>query len=151
MEIITKSDQETINLANKTAPYIKGGEIILLYGDLGAGKTLFVKGLVKALGFKDIVVSPTFSLMKIYHEVGDLKKNKVKKLCHLDLYRLENEQEIIELGILDYFKESETVCLIEWPEKISKILPRKPIEIFFTHIDENSRKIIIKGLNGINN
>ncbi len=103
---VSRSVEETYALANSLASELDGGEIILLEGDLGAGKTTFTKGLAKALGVSEEVTSPTFSLLNVY-ESGRVKLN------HIDLYRIENEDELAELGILDSF-DDDSVTVIEW-------------------------------------
>lgn len=100
------SVEETYNLADKLASELDGGEIILLEGDLGAGKTTFAKGIAKALGVEEEVTSPTFSLLNVY-ESGRLKLN------HIDLYRVENEEELAELGIAESLGQ-DSVTIIEW-------------------------------------
>ena len=105
-EHITRSVEETYALADKLAQELDGGEIILLDGDLGAGKTTFTKGLAKALGVSEEVTSPTFSLLNIY-ESGRVKLN------HMDLYRVESEDELAEVGIADSI-DDDSVTVIEW-------------------------------------
>ena len=100
------SEEETYALAKRIADTLKGGEIILLEGELGAGKTTFTKGLAKALGVTEEVTSPTFTLMNVYED-GRLP------LCHLDMYRLEGEDDAEELGLFDTVPEN-AVKVIEW-------------------------------------
>lgn len=146
---LTKSQSETINLGKKIASQFKGGEIILLEGDLGAGKTTFTKGIAKYFDIKDTITSPTFTLMNIY-EIKNQKsillsnKQKIKNLVHIDTYRLENEDDLIEIGAEDYLGDPNTICLIEWPEKIKKLIQnKKTIKIKIEHLAAN-RKITIK-------
>lgn len=129
MQIITNSEKQTLSFGKNFAKKIRGKKIIGLIGKLGAGKTIFVKGLAKGLGIKQVVTSPTFVLMKIY-EVKN-QKSKVKKLCHIDAYRLKSPQDIIAIGTQEYFNRPDVVVTIEWAEKIKKILPKttKFIEI----------------------
>jgi len=142
MIVISKKLSETINLGKKLIKKLKGGEIIILQGDLGAGKTALVKGMALELGIKKPVRSPTFNLMRIY----TIKKNsKIKKLIHVDCYRLKNTQEIIEIGLLDYLNQTQTITAIEWPEKISPILKKyKTTKILLESLGEEKRKITIK-------
>jgi tRNA threonylcarbamoyladenosine biosynthesis protein TsaE len=107
----THSEQETFALARKLAKKFKGDEVVFLIGELGAGKTVFAKGIAAGLGLKDIhqVCSPSFTLLNIY-----LAKVPI---YHLDLYRLSGEAEIRDLGFEDYIGEG--VVLIEWAEKIT--------------------------------
>ncbi|MCL2063024.1 MAG: tRNA (adenosine(37)-N6)-threonylcarbamoyltransferase complex ATPase subunit type 1 TsaE [Candidatus Cloacimonetes bacterium] len=122
----------TENIARNIAGTIVSGDIILLYGELGAGKTYFVNKLCKFLKVKSIVNSPSYVLLNEY-----LGKYKI---YHYDLYRLSSADEAIELGILD--RVNEGITIVEWPELIQDFLPNKRIEIFFEH-NENLRNIKI--------
>ena len=131
MTIISHSPEETAALAAKIAEKLEGGETLVLRGGLGAGKTTFTKGLAKALGISRNVVSPTFTLVREYEE-GRLK------LYHFDLYRIEDEGELEELGLDEYFRD-DSVVVIEW-NRISR-LPGKVTEIVFTVNPDDSRTI----------
>ena len=139
MVIKTNSLEETIKLGQKIVPKLKGGTILELQGNLGSGKTTFVKGLALGLGIKKPVRSPTFNLIRTYV----VKNNsKIKRLAHIDCYRLKNPQEIIEIGLTDYLKDPFTLTAIEWPQKIRLILKKyRTKKIIFSCIKENSRKI----------
>lgn len=123
------SVEETYALASDVAEQLHGGETILLEGDLGAGKTTFTKGLAKALGVKDEVTSPTFTILNVYED-GRLKLN------HLDMYRVESADELEELGIEDCF-DDESVTVIEW-NKFERF-DGKVIKISITSDGENKR------------
>ncbi len=138
-KITTNSEQETFDWAKKFAQELKGGEIIGLTGDLGAGKTVFAKGLADGLGVKNTVTSPTFVIMKVY-EIKN-KELRIKNLAHIDAYRLKSERDIVAIGADEYFERKDTVTVIEWPENIKKILPKKTIFIEFK-IQKNTRTII---------
>lgn len=131
MTIISHSPEETAALAAKIAEKLEGGETLVLRGGLGAGKTTFTKGLAKALGVTRNVVSPTFTLVREYED-GRLK------LYHFDLYRIEDEGELEELGLDEYFRD-DSVVVIEW-NRISR-LPGKVTEIVFTVNPDDSRTI----------
>ncbi len=131
MTIISHSLEETAALAAKIAEKLEGGETLVLRGGLGAGKTTFTKGLAKALGISRNVVSPTFTLVREYED-GRLK------LYHFDLYRIEDEGELEELGLDEYFRD-DSVVVIEW-NRISR-LPGKVTEIVFTVNPDDSRTI----------
>jgi tRNA threonylcarbamoyladenosine biosynthesis protein TsaE len=136
MEIITSSINETINFGKNLAAKLAGGDVVLLYGELGAGKTTLVKGLAAGIGVKSEITSPTFSLMNVY-PAGEVN------LVHIDTYRLKNEQELIDIGVEDYLSRPDSVCVIEWPEKISGLLQnKKTTAITIEHIEQNRRKII---------
>lgn len=138
MEFISKSEKDTFKLAKKFEKLLKGGEVVILNGDLGAGKTTFTKALCKALKVKENVTSPTFTLMNVYTS-GRLP------LYHFDMYRIEDESEAQELGLNEFFY-SNGVCMIEWAENIKNILPKKLITINIEKLGETSRKFEIKGL-----
>lgn len=114
--IITKNEKETFALGKKIAKTLKGGEIIGLVGDLGAGKTIFTKGIAKGLGVNNTITSPTFVLMKVYPVK---KHDKIKQLVHIDAYRLDNSTDLENIGINDYSDKS-SVIIIEWADKIYK-------------------------------
>lgn len=124
-----KNVEETYELAKRIADTLQGGEVILLNGDLGAGKTTFTKGLAKALGIEDEVTSPTFTILNVYED-GRLKLN------HLDMYRVDSADELAELGIEDCF-DDESVTVIEW-NKFERF-DGKVIEINITPTGENER------------
>jgi len=122
-QIITNSEKQTFNLAKKFAKKLKGGEVIGLIGNLGAGKTIFAKGLAIGLGIKQTVNSPTFVLMKIYpvrHPTSD-----IRHLIHIDAYRIKSGQDITAIGAEEYFNRSDVITIIEWADKIKQILPKK--------------------------
>ena len=133
---ISHSAAETIRLACEFAQKLKAGDIVLLEGQLGSGKTTFVKGL--AQGFKakaNDVHSPTFVLMNIY-------KGKIP-IYHFDLYRLEKPQELASLN-LDEYLEADGVAVIEWPRRLGVGMPAHGYWIEFKHKDENTREITVK-------
>ncbi len=140
-KIITKNEIETFELGFKLAKRLKGGEVIMLCGNLGAGKTKLLQGLAKGLGVKGRVNSPTFNILKLYKTSGN--KN-IKSFCHVDTYRLRNENDLITLGVEDYFRDKEMVTAIEWAEKVKKIWPKNSINISLNHVSESERLIIIK-------
>lgn len=127
--MISKSQEETIELGYKLAKLLNKGSIITLKGDLAGGKTTFTKGIGKALNIKQIINSPTFNILKIYE--GDLP------LYHIDAYRLESC--CYDLGISEY--EDEGIMVIEWPEYYKDFLPSEYLEISFKYIDDNTREI----------
>lgn len=129
-----KNIEQTYALAAKVAETLQGGEVILLNGDLGAGKTTFTKGLAKALGIEDEVTSPTFTILNVYED-GRLKLN------HLDMYRVESADELAELGIEDCF-DDDSVTVIEW-NKFERF-DGEVIEIDITTTGENERVFDIK-------
>ncbi len=111
------SAQDTREIGRRLGEEAKGGEVYALSGDLGVGKTVFTKGLAEGLGIGEPVNSPTFTILQIY-EGGRLP------LYHFDVYRIEEPEEMEEVGFDDYIFGS-GVCIIEWPEQIADILPAK--------------------------
>ena len=131
----TKSSLETENLGIEFSKKISQGAIITLNGDLGSGKTTFVKGVLKGFNYVSEVTSPTFTLINEYY--AD------KKIIHVDFYR-ENKTERWKLiGLDDYLISNENITIIEWGSLHSQLLPKDTITINFEHIDEQKRKIIL--------
>lgn len=130
----TYSEEETFELAEKIAARLVGGEVIFLNGRLGAGKTAFTKGLAKSLGITQTVTSPTFTIMKEY--AGRLK------FYHFDLYRIEDAEDLTELGLNELLFDKEAVCVIEW-NKFDNVKPT--IEVFIEYTSDNERQFRIEG------
>ena len=137
--MITYSAEETIKLGQKLAGELSGGDVVALYGDLGSGKTTFTKGIGKGLGVKDPrrINSPTFVLIKEY--------GARIPMYHMDLYRLDRLQDMEDIAVEEYIY-SDGVTIIEWAEKMKKILPRQHIAVRFTIKGENKRGIKIEDL-----
>lgn len=137
-KIISKKAEETRLLAAKLIRLLKVGDVVLLTGDLGAGKTTFVSGALNELGYKDHVVSPTFNILKCYFEVKPI-------IYHIDAYRLEDQN--IDIGLEEYI-EGNGVCFIEWPVFIAPLIPNKHLEISLKRIGDDEREIEIIDQNG---
>lgn len=133
-EVFTStSPEETLSLGAKIALKAASGDVICLFGDLGAGKTHFAKGFASALGIPaGEVDSPTFVLIQEYE--GSLP------LYHFDAYRIESLEEARRLGMEEYFY-GDGICLIEWPERIAGILPETRTEVHFAHTGPNERRV----------
>ncbi|MBR4469931.1 MAG: tRNA (adenosine(37)-N6)-threonylcarbamoyltransferase complex ATPase subunit type 1 TsaE [Erysipelotrichaceae bacterium] len=127
--MITRNEKETIELGKKLGSLLEKGTTVALKGDLAGGKTTFTKGIGEALNIRQVINSPTFTILKIYH--GDLP------LYHIDAYRLEGND--YDLGISEY--EEEGIMVVEWPEYYAQQLPEDYIEVLFTYIDDDSRQI----------
>lgn len=141
MEFLSKSEKDTQKIAQNFAKKVKMPAIILLYGDLGAGKTHFTKGFAKGLGYKSIVTSPTFTIMNIY-EGGRLP------IYHFDMYRLSSADEAREIGFEEYLNMETLngISIVEWPENVKGLINDKVIKIKIEkQKDENSRRILIEG------
>lgn len=132
---ITSRDQEdTLEIAQNIESEKFPGMVICLNGELGSGKTVFVKGFASALGIDENITSPTFNLIKEYNN-GELP------LFHMDAYRLDDDVESI--GLNDYFN-SDGILIIEWADMIEKYLPNERLDIYFKVIDENTRLLVFK-------
>ncbi len=134
------SEKDTSNLGIELAKKVKPGDIILLDGDLGVGKTVFTKGFGKGLGIKDVINSPTFTILKSYED-GRIP------LYHFDVYRIEDISEMDEIGYEDYFY-GDGVCMIEWAVNIMELIPENAIRVKIEKdIDKgfDYRKITITG------
>ncbi|HLR04142.1 MAG TPA: tRNA (adenosine(37)-N6)-threonylcarbamoyltransferase complex ATPase subunit type 1 TsaE [Virgibacillus sp.] len=129
-KIETRSEDETIRLAEKLASLLKPGDVITLEGDLGAGKTTFTKGIARGLGVKRVVNSPTFTIVKEYS--GELP------LYHMDVYRLEDSEE--DIGFSDYF-DGDGISVVEWAQYIKDYLPGEYLNINISYVDEHKRLI----------
>ena len=139
IKFTTKSHLETQKLGSLIAGKLKPGNIIAFSGDLGAGKTTLIKGIVNSLSHKEIpVTSPTFIYLNIY--------NVSPPIYHFDLYRIKNQNHFFAMGFEEYFL-SDGICLIEWSENIKEILPPDVIKIKIKHESENKRLISISNLN----
>jgi tRNA threonylcarbamoyladenosine biosynthesis protein TsaE len=142
MSQLTSSAKQTFNLAKNFAKKLGGGEVIGLIGELGAGKTVFVKGLATGLGIKKNITSPTFVLMKIYPVTNF--KFQISNFVHIDAYRIKNEKDVLSIGAEEYFNQLNTVTVIEWADKIKKILPLNAVIITLKNKGKNTRQITIK-------
>jgi tRNA threonylcarbamoyladenosine biosynthesis protein TsaE len=132
-KIITRNEQETIELAQNIESEKFPNMIICLEGDLGSGKTVFTKGLAMGLGIEETITSPTFNIIKEYN--GELP------LYHMDVYRLENNA--ADIGIEEYFTKG-GIVVVEWSDMIKEYLPKERLEIKIKIMGENTRVIVIK-------
>ena len=128
----SRSEDDTLEIAENIESEKFPGMVICLDGELGSGKTVFVKGFAKALGINETITSPTFSLVKEYSD-GELP------LFHMDVYRLDDSKE--EFGLSDYLNQ-DGVCIIEWPEMIEDQLPEERLDIKIKVIDDETRVLI---------
>lgn len=157
---ISKSEKETMKIASRLAKKLQGGEIIGLIGNLGTGKTVFIRGLAKAFGIKKPITSPTFVLLKQYkarinadvdadqrglisdNQRGNLRKSALRWLVHVDAYRLKSAQDLIEIGVKDWLGKKDTITVIEWANRVKKILPKKAIKIWIKLGGEENERVI---------
>ncbi len=137
MKFVCKSEAETSAAGEKFGALLRGGDIVLLSGELGAGKTVFTKGIAKALGVKESVLSPTFTIMNEYD-------GEKLRLCHFDAYRLRCGDDVVEVGLAEDIGEKNTVCVIEWFENIADILPANNVKkVTIRYLGEDEREIEI--------
>jgi len=134
-EVITRSRKETINLGYTLGRFLKCGDIVLLWGELGTGKTVFAKGISLSKGIDSRKVdSASFVLLKIY-EGSD-------RIFHYDFFRIHSPDEIVELGFFEYVEEG--ISVVEWPHYLIEVLGEIPfLEVFIEHFNRNWRKIRI--------
>lgn len=135
MEIEVKNLAGLDEAAQKVLEFAQNERFFIFEGDMGAGKTTFIKALAKALGVTDVVSSPTFSIVNEY-------EGKDGIIYHFDFYRLKNLQEAYDIGYEEYFY-SENICLIEWPEKVEELLPEHYVKIEITAPGETERLLSI--------
>ena len=167
MEILSKSTAETQKLAQTLAKKVKPGMVLALFGDLGSGKTTFTAFLVKALGFDCRVQSPTFVIHRRYlcstgasptrgsrtssPDSSNLRLPNefplgIQIIHHVDLYRLTSKEEVLDIGLPEILQESHSLVLLEWPELAMDFLPQDVVKLYFTTIDETTRRIIVEGM-----
>lgn len=135
-EHITENFEETRQLGESFASTLKGGEILCMEGDLGAGKTTFTQGLLRGLGAEGPYTSPTFVVMKEY-------KTPKRNIYHIDAYRVRAD-DILALGWEEIISDKNNIVIVEWPERIRDILPENCLWLKFEWIDENKRKITLE-------
>ncbi len=135
LQVISHSEEETLALAEKILPLLTPQDVLVLTGELGAGKTLFVRGLAKGLGIDEMIVnSPSYTIVNEYHGKH--------QMYHFDLYRLGDSSELVEIGWDDYLGKDGLV-VVEWGERADEFLPNRYFKIEFTIINEKEREIVI--------
>ena len=120
LEVVSQSPAETVAIGKAIAGCLRDGDVVLLHGDLGAGKTTLAKGIASALGIEDVVSSPSFSLVNEYETS---LAAAVTRLYHLDLYRLGGEDDLASIGFDDFVAPIDGLTLVEWPERAATALP----------------------------
>lgn len=136
MKYLSHNQNETRLFAGEVIKKLPSGSVVLLTGDLGAGKTTFVQGVASALGIKEKVVSPTFNIMKLY--LGEVT------LIHIDAYRLEDVDH--NIGLDEYIGYEKGYTFIEWPNYIQELIPSNAIEVNITNLGGDEREIEVRGL-----
>ena len=129
-KVLTENAEQTRKIAAEYAKTLRGGDVVLLDGDMGAGKTVFVKGIALGMGITEEVTSPTYAYMNDYDG----------RLFHYDCYRIESAEQAERLGLADYFGMG-GVCVIEWAQNIAPLLPEGCKRVTIKKIGENQREI----------
>lgn len=138
MKVFSKNAAETRALGRKLAKNLHAGTVVALHGELGAGKTCLTQGIAAGLGVREVVTSPTFTLIREY-------RGKKLPLNHIDLYRLDSPAQAVAIGIEDYL-HSDGVTVVEWAEKIRALLPAHTIQIEIKHWKNGTRQILCSPL-----
>lgn len=133
---LAKSEKDLPGIAEQLINIVDKPKVILFYGEMGAGKTTFIRSLCAELGIEETISSPTFSLVNEY-----LTKNG-KTVFHFDFYRIETPEEALDMGVEEYFY-SGNYCLVEWPDKIAAYLPDDAVKVEVLVEDDESRKIVL--------
>lgn len=136
-ESFSASAEETKLLGQNLAKKLKAGQVVAFVGDLGAGKTTFIKGLVSAFNQtpENQITSPTFNYLNIYSEEP--------AVYHFDLYRIKDEAQFLEMGFDEYLQDKKALTLIEWSEKITPLLPSQTLVVHILSLAENQRKVTL--------
>ncbi len=134
---LTFSLNEIENSAKQFIAYLKDKKVVAFSGNLGAGKTTFIKELCNQLGVQENVTSPTFSIINQYTTVNN------STIFHIDLYRVKDEEEAINAGVEESIYSGD-VCFIEWPEKLISLLPEDTVDVFMEPVNESKRKLVCK-------
>lgn len=133
-DIDAKNENDTIELTRKFSEIIDAGDIVALNGDLGSGKTFFVKNICRFFNI-ETVSSPTFAIVNEY--------SGLKKIYHFDFYRINRPNELFEIGFQDYLNDESAIIFIEWADLFKELLPKRFYEVKFAVVDENLRRITI--------
>lgn len=159
----TSNYTQTQAIGKKIAAELKTGTVLALYGNLGSGKTTFTQGLAKGLGIKQKIISPTFIIVRKYDlsslrerseskgkDSKSLRQAQATNFYHIDLYRIENVNDVASLGLEEILNDKSNIVAIEWPEKIEKILPKNTTRLYFEYLpagrqglEDNKREIKI--------
>jgi tRNA threonylcarbamoyladenosine biosynthesis protein TsaE len=142
VELVSISAEQTREIGDRIGRRVRVGDLILLHGDLGAGKTTLAQGIARGLGVEGYVQSPTFSLVS--ELVGRTADGEPVRLYHLDLYRLTGDEDLDSFGFDDYLEPADGVSLIEWPERAAARLPDAYLLVRLEHSGEDTRRLLIE-------
>ena len=137
MLVTTHCEEETEALGERLAKCLHAGAVVALYGDLGAGKTAFVRGMARGLDIRESVTSPTFTIVNEYP--GD------PALFHFDMYRLRSAEELYGIGWEDYLDRN-GICVTEWSERIEEALPEDAVRVTIRRLSDTERSVAIEGM-----
>ncbi len=144
--IIIKSRTQMDKFARAVCKNLRGGETLALVGELGAGKTAFVKGLAKAYGIKNVVQSPTFLVMKVYAVKPRAKSHLPGAICHVDAYRVKDGRELLNIGLGEMLADPSVVTVIEWADRVKGLIPAGAIWMKFAYGKGESERVVSFGL-----
>jgi len=135
VECVTESAEETRALAERVGVVLTSGDVILLSGSLGAGKTTFVQGVARGMGIMDPVTSPTFTLIQEY-------AGGSQRLVHIDPYRLASEEDLLGIGFEEYLERSD-VLAVEWGERLGSLVPQERLDVQLERLDGDRRRVLL--------
>lgn len=134
---VVEFENQLREIASEIVSYLSEYSVVSMEGEMGAGKTTFIKYICRELGVKDAMNSPTFSIVNEYRDKYD------QPVYHFDFYRIENLREALDIGVEEYFYSGHK-CFIEWPEKIRELIPEDQLEISIKLVGGNSREITVE-------
>ena len=139
LDLISHSPQQTRNVGLHLGQVLRPGDVVLLFGQIGSGKTLMTQGMARGLGVDGYVQSPTFTL--VVEHPGVTSDGHVIRLYHLDLYRIESTAEIDTFGHEEYLDDPDGIVVIEWPERLSAVVPDEHLLVNIEYIADSKRKL----------
>lgn len=137
-QVFTESSDQTDSLGEVLGAWLRPGDVVLLHGDLGAGKTTLTKGIARALGVRDTVSSPSFALVNEY-------ALPLLPLFHLDLYRLDDPADLESIGFTELTSTEDGIAIVEWPERAGAMLPERYVLVEMAHAGEGRRSLRVSG------
>jgi len=142
---ISKSEEETKRIGKELAQSTKNLKtekalVISLFGDLGGGKTTFTQGFGQGLNIREKILSPTFVIMKRF----EIQESRFSNFYHIDCYRIKDEKDLSSLEFREILEDSRNIIIVEWAERIQKVLPKQRIDVSFSFVDEKTRKIVVE-------
>lgn len=144
MERVTDSEDETTALAAMLARQLQAGDVVALSGELGAGKTRFVRGLARGLGLDESAVcSPTFVIVHEYENRSAGAESVATALIHVDAYRIRSEDDLVTIGWNEMLDSADAVIAVEWPERIARAMPADRLDVTIEHGEDESRRRIV--------